>query len=500
MSQLLSHNHIPNLVFKNIEVTNGIIVALLKNIVKLIVCDYKKQYNEDFYHCFYSVGKSFIMQMKDEELFTYITNKTYKESKLYEKIENLSKDITSKTLFQIVNQIIDDFDIYNKIITIGDIENNITRIEYTLKIVDSMDKLEMNIFDFVEYIDDILENGEKMEFSASGIGENKVKIMTIHKSKGLEFPIVYFINNDKLFNKSEYKDKFIYDNKYGIIAPYYIQGEGKNVDFILMKENNNVNMISERIRLLYVALTRAREQIIILNSYKEDDEEFDIFDEEVSLLKKKKYNSFASIYNSIKKVMSEYCVYIDPVDLNINDNYLKALKQDYKEYIRPNDIVITHKENNISVIENQSVHASKSAILLKTQEEIQAMEYGTLIHKFFESCNFKNPEFNLYDENEKKLLQNFLNQPLMRNLNDGKIYKEYEFIEEINDKTLHGIIDLMIVYKDHIDIIDYKLSNVDDEAYVEQLNTYKDYIERKSNKKVSIYLYSVLKDEMEKVI
>ena len=64
----------------------------------------------------------------------------------------------------------------------------------------------------------------------------------------------------------------------------------------------------------------------------------------------------------------------------------------------------------------------------------------------------------------------------------------------------HGFIDLMLEYSDHIDIIDYKMKNIDDENYLKQLNGYKTYIEGISNKKVNIYLYSILDDKLKELI
>ena len=57
----------------------------------------------------------------------------------------------------------------------------------------------------------------------------------------------------------------------------------------------------------------------------------------------------------------------------------------------------------------------------------------------------------------------------------------------------------MLVYKDHIDIIDYKLSNIDDQNYEKQLTGYKKYIESKSKLKVNIYLYSIEKNEFKEI-
>ena len=83
------------------------------------------------------------------------------------------------------------------------------------------------------------------------------------------------------------------------------------------------------------------------------------------------------------------------------------------------------------------------------------------------------------------------------NIKDEKIYKEHEFILTENEEEYHGIIDLMNIYDDHIDIIDYKLKNILDTAYLKQLNGYKNYIEGISNKKVYIYLYSIMDEKIE---
>ena len=57
----------------------------------------------------------------------------------------------------------------------------------------------------------------------------------------------------------------------------------------------------------------------------------------------------------------------------------------------------------------------------------------------------------------------------------------------------------MIVLEDHINIVDYKLKYIDDDAYLEQLKGYKSYIEKQFEKPVKIYLYSILDDELKEL-
>ena len=72
-------------------------------------------------------------------------------------------------------------------------------------------------------------------------------------------------------------------------------------------------------------------------------------------------------------------------------------------------------------------------------------------------------------------------------------------IYEEDNITYHGIIDLLLVYKDDIKIVDYKLKNINDTAYLKQLNGYKSYIEKVFGKPTYIYLYSIIDNKLEKL-
>ena len=97
---------------------------------------------------------------------------------------------------------------------------------------------------------------------------NSVKIMTIHGSKGLEFNICYFPELFKRFNYQELNERIIFDNRYGLIMPCFKEGI-KNVFYKrLLKNKTQVEEIGERIRIFYVALTRAKDKITTEHFYK----------------------------------------------------------------------------------------------------------------------------------------------------------------------------------------------------------------------------------------
>ena len=124
------------------------------------------------------------------------------------------------------------------------------------------------------------------------------------------------------------------------------------------------------------------------------------------------------------------------------------------------------------------------------------MELGTRLHELFEVIDFKNPQYEELSSQEITYVKNLLNQDVLKEINHANIYKEYEFIYEEDNIVYHGIIDLMLVYNDHIDIIDYKLLNITSEEYIIQLNGYKNYIEKTFKKKVNLYLYSILNNDI----
>ena len=126
--------------------------------------------------------------------------------------------------------------------------------------------------------------------------------------------------------------------------------------------------------------------------------------------------------------------------------------------------------------------------------------FGTKVHEMLELLDFKNIDLSIIDDEFiKSKINKFLKNDLLKNIEKANIYKEYEFIYTKDNNEYHGIIDLMIEYSNHIDIIDYKLKGITDENYKKQLNGYKEYIENLTNKNVNTYLYSILDENVLKI-
>ncbi|HHX62978.1 MAG TPA: helicase-exonuclease AddAB subunit AddA [Epulopiscium sp.] len=126
------------------------------------------------------------------------------------------------------------------------------------------------LFNFMNYIDRVQKtSGDFAEAKTVGESENLVRIMSIHKSKGLEFPVVFLCTTDKLFNNQDLRNPVLLHQEYGLGAKH-IDVEDRVIyntfPRIAISQQIKAENISEEMRVLYVALTRAKEKLIITGS------------------------------------------------------------------------------------------------------------------------------------------------------------------------------------------------------------------------------------------
>jgi len=462
-------------------------IILIKNILKLLINRKEKNYDVEFKYAFASVSRSYLFEVDDETIFDMITNNNY-SSKLLDIIDSIVLDIDNLSLNEIISEIINKFEFYSKFILVGDVNSRINRITSIIDMFNNLSSINYSIYEAYLYLNELIDNQYKIEIKEQNEASNSVKIMTIHASKGLEFSICYFASFHSRFNKSDIKDRFMYSNDFGIISPYFKDGIGTTFVKDLVKNKYDVEEISERIRLLYVALTRAKEKMIIVTSIPEKE----IHDA-------KKINSFLDMIVYSKSVLSKYIKNISINDLHLTNKYNLIEKSNYSDLIANTSDRLAISEINI---ENESLteeHISKENNKLIDKETKTKLEFGTKMHEVLELIDFINPNYAdlEIDEYYKNKIKNFINQLDIENIE--KIYKEYEFLYTKDNSVYHGIIDLMVEYKDLVKIIDYKLKNVEDEGYIKQLNSYKDYISMKTNKKIEIYLFSIVSGSFSKI-
>lgn len=125
---------------------------------------------------------------------------------------------------------------------------------------------------FVEWLGKLNERGEEPGVGSSG---NAVQIMTVHKSKGLEFPVVFLCDTNRRFNRQDLKDAVLVHPELGL-GPKVTDTE-RGIEYSTLarsaiKMRADREMLSEEMRLLYVALTRAKEYLYMTAVMKEPEE------------------------------------------------------------------------------------------------------------------------------------------------------------------------------------------------------------------------------------
>ena len=484
---------IPLELYKDETMNEDTDIIVLNNLIKFTIKLDTGVYDKELEYLFTSVMRSFLCESPDEEIFDTIKNKTILTSPLANKVRKIK--LNNKSSYEIINDLINEFDFYNKLITIGNESASSVKLNSILSNAKTTSSIGYDINSFSEYLDNVIKEKIDIKYTIHSGVSNSVKIMTIHKSKGLEFPICYFSGLYKPFNISDIKEKFTYSNKYGIITPYFDEGVAETIYKHLLKNDYLKEEISEKIRLFYVALTRAKEKMILVMPYEEivNGKESDL----VSNVVRSKYKSLLDIVSSTLVSLTKYVTVIDYNKSGITKDYSLLIKKDFKSGIEKSTEVLNVNE---LLVENETLidkHYSKENNKLITSDVKKNMKFGKYVHEVLEYFDLKKKDYSyIKDEFIKNKIISFSNLPLFDNVSEANIFHEYEFVYTLNNTKYHGVIDLMLEYPSHIDIIDYKLSDVTDINYISQLNGYKEYISSITKKPVNVYLYSIINEKI----
>ncbi len=240
-----------------------------------------------------------------------------------EKTENWREETDYLSLAELIWKIYTDTNFYNYV---GLMPNGTIRQANLKMLFERAKEYEKTsfkgLFNFIKFVEK-LRSGNSDMTAAKVIGENEnvVRIMSIHKSKGLEFPIVILSGTSKKINLQDLNSNILLHQKMGI-GPQYIDYEkmieystsAKDAIKIIIKEET----ISEEMRILYVALTRAKEKLIITGTVKEYQKDLEKKQELLNV-----YNSENEKINPI--LLKKYISYLDWIELVILSSNLSNL-------------------------------------------------------------------------------------------------------------------------------------------------------------------------------
>ncbi len=387
------------------------------------------------------------------------------------------------------------------------------------------------LFNFITFIEKVADNSNLQDAKIIGENDEVVRIMSIHKSKGLEFKVVLVCGVDKKFNMKDLNEKISFDQELGIGVNLIGNGmeySTLNKEAIKMKMKNET--ISEEMRILYVALTRAKEKLILVGADKNIQD---------SLQKKRQELEKYEASNKVNpKLVGKYIRYLDWIELvylnnpklslklNIVDKNSLDLSNEFEKYESninldnkkvddkkyqtvddllnweykcksavevPNKTTVTELKEEKKLQPKQTITEnikSKSYFKENDDGEIKGAELGTLIHLVLQNIDDR---YNNFDElleklklsqkekealiKNKSIIDNFVNSSLFEELKEAKeLHKETAFYMNIpykdtNENVLvQGIIDLYFIDKEgNIILVDYKTDkNVTEEDLMDR--------------------------------
>lgn len=370
---------------------------------------------------------------------------------------------------------------------------------------------------FIEYYDEVYDGGDN--FPSLG---NAVTVSTIHKSKGLEYPIVFIAYADKGFTSTfiSNEDVFI-DSEFGVAAKHFDPVTKKKSDTILTKAFKMKKIFTEKqelLRVMYVALTRAKNHLFIVgkevshsNIYSEDQNNFVQWVSLAAQSNPKINDYIVSADAGVKKPG----LTVEPQEISTEGagNFVNASYDECHEDMSELDYaypywaaVSSPAKYTVTALQKMAVEETESDFSAKElfpEDESDRINKGVLYHRIMEKVELKEYTLDTLAQQVKalaesgKLPEECLGidlAPALRALNSSllvlardraereKSFMLYMPLCELMENTpcgdkvlVQGVIDLLIMGEDNI-IVDFKVSNsaVSDirKRYKKQLEIY----------------------------
>lgn len=333
------------------------------------------------------------------------------------------------------------------------------------------------LYNFINFIDKIKFNQEDLK-AAKIIGENEnvVRIMTIHKSKGLEFPVVILAGVGKQFNFRDLNGKILLDQDLGM-GPQYIDSD-RYIEFktlakkaLAIKAKNEA--ISEEMRILYVALTRAKEKLIIVGRQKDVNRKMS---EKQKLLE---------IYSTIDDnkinpyLLQKYKTYLDWLELIYLKEGVANTKNLFTVNINKKEKTSVKIENEVEDISEKIIEESNKNNDEQEKEKIKEILNWQYKHQSIEGIPTKTSVSKLKEKREQEIQitqePKFINEEAKTKLTGAQkgtlIHLCLQKMKETEEYNLEKITELIEELKDKEIITEIEAQNIDKEKLLEYTNS-----------------------------
>lgn len=278
------------------------------------------------------------------------------------------------------------------------------------------------LFNFLRYVEKLkFSSGDTGSAKTLGENDNVVRLMSVHKSKGLEFPVVMMCGLNKKFNKTDASKSILKHKLYGI-APKYINHEERiyreTFPRTAIKNIIKIENLSEEMRVLYVAMTRAVDRLIMIGTV-------DKFENKI-----KKWQKGPSLYNIYNEDS-----FLDWICTSL---FKGADSDEILRTVNDCDLIyeIKYGTSNSSYSTKWNINKIKLSQINKKSREEAVNRAG----RIKEIEDFKNNDYSSWkDEIDRRLK-----------------YK-YAYINSVNVPTKLSVTDLKVLKKETLERVKYKI-------------------------------------------
>ena len=381
--------------------------------------------------------------------------------------------------------------------------------EFISKITPLEDSL--NLAEFIEVVESNISKGSDYETSDN---EDSVVLETIHKSKGLEYPVVIMYGMSKTFNYLRSTDIINFNNEIGLGVDYYNFENRVSSDSLTkfaIRLKNRDKGYKEELRLLYVALTRAKNKLIIIGEKPKEIKRTSFMGMILTCFPN--YENQSEFENCIFEIidvapdvicssadqMVDRNVEIMSVPEHINipfKNSVTAINTAKSEV----DGFSTQKY--ISTVEQYSVDEDRALIGTHYHLALECLDY---LGEYAEGVKLEDVDYSKIKRAHQAISNIAKGAKAIKKEAEFMMYVPYNELvidSMVEDKVLvQGVVDLIIEFDDHLVVVDYKFSRLSaavlKKKYSEQLKLYKLAVEKAYNKPVKdTYIYAINTGEL----
>ena len=315
------------------------------------------------------------------------------------------------------------------------------------------------LYNFINFIDKLkVSSGDLGSAKLIGENDNVIRIMSIHKSKGLEFPVVFLSSTGKQFNLNDLNQNVLIHQEMGIGVKYIDYEKQIQYDTLSKAAIRNkifIETLSEEMRILYVALTRAKEKLIITGIVKDYAKELEKMRGQVNRYSKSGNKINPILVKKYKKyldwILLVYQYEKDKVQDTINLNILKKQKilenfqKTEKESVDVIEMLESQKSNDKELKKIEEIlnyaYPYELATTIPTKTSVTNLKQMATEKEEVLNIEFPKPEFLKVDKEEKltgaqkgtlvHLCMQRLNEKVEYNVNNIK-----ELVQDLVEKQI----------------------------------------------------------------